>query len=1048
MSLHLQLFGAPSIEVNGVPMSLRHRRAVLVFALLVLRGGRPLSRQVLSDSIWHDHDPDAASVSLRRALADLRTLLGPEAYRVSSTDRRELGLDITDDFACDLLAFDASTHRFERDGDLAAATVATDLYRGPLLEGWSDECLEPERRHRRESVAVMLEALARKALHDQREPSEVLRLCDRAEATDPYRETTLRLRVEAHLSQNDHAAAEAAFRTFTRRLDQDLGVAPSAQTLDLATAIPRTVAPDRPERTEPSADFSSGMEFLPTNPGTLIGRQDEINRLVERALSHPVQEPIPRPFLTTITGPGGVGKTRFALATTRQWAAHSDASKVVFVDLSCLPTNSPSSAIYRTIATSLAAHQPEMRDTSANVEGMVHELLRCFALPQGRQGIPAPTLLLLDNAEHLLPALTFVVADLLRLPSSSLWIMATSRTLLNLGDETLLSLPPLPVPVGDSVADVNESESGRLFVARASSVQGSFRLDESTAPKIANLCRRLDGLPLAVELAASRLRTLTLTELETQLCGTEDLPLPLLSGGSVTTPKRQRTVMDTVAWSWSLLSRDQKTLLARLSLFRGGWTLEAAEAVVKFPPLPAQESLIAMISDLVDHSLVQMEDQKSNVLPRYRLLETVRSFAATRLNNEHDSDVQADTVRRRLADWAVAFAENAYQGLWGMDARSWVARIGAEESNLRAGLETADAPTAQRIVRGIEPIWWRSGRFYEGLSWQEIAAVKAEQSGDSDAALPTRLTQALFRRNLGEPHQARALFARAIKGARERGGTENLIYLLHSLGFLQRDDGELKLAAATQTEGVILAEEFARQTGEALLLAYQWRGLAAVEVARGNYTEAEALCNHAIERFHGAGNAVQEMMTLPWLGRALIGQGDVTAGYAFFAAALSLAHNHASVQIEQEAEQGMSDAMLASGDYVAAVEHLDSAHRLAVSLGSHEGIALADCTKSALARKTGQSNPRICARTLFDPTVTRLPYPTFLRVLEEAGKAADASDLPGIARRLRAETEHACDASHDGAGGWSPRLNTTRVRAAYPPDWERSLAKHGTHFIP
>ncbi|MBC7806312.1 MAG: hypothetical protein H7145_09190 [Akkermansiaceae bacterium] len=555
-------------------------------------------------------------------------------------------------------------------------------------------------------------------------------------------------------------------------------------------------------------------------------------------------------------------------------------------------------------------------------------------------------------------------------------------------------------------------------------------MDESTSPSIANLCRRLDGLPLAVELAASRLRTLSLSELETQLCEADDLPLPLLSGGSVTTPKRQRTVMDTVAWSWSLLSRDQKTLLARLSLFRGGWTLEAAEAIVKFAPLSVQEPLIVMVSELANHSLIHAGDPKTNTPPRYRLLETIRSFAATHLKSMHDTDVHADAVGRRLADWAAAFAESAYQGLWGADAKLWATRVAAEESNLRAGLAIADAPTAQRIVRGIEPIWWRSGRYYEGLSWQETAAVKAEQSGDPDSAIPTRLTEALFRRNLGEPHQARSMFDRAINLARAQGETENLIYLLHSLGFLQRDDGELELAAATQKRGVVLAEEFARRTGEDLLLAYQWRGLAAVEIARENYAEAEALCSRAIERFHTSGNPVQEMMTLPWLGRAFSGQRDPTTAHAYFTAALSLAHDHGSVQIEQEAEQGISDAMLALGDYVAAAEHLDRASRLALSLGSQEGIALAACTESALSRVTDKPDPRICARIFFGSAVTRLPYPIFLTILDEAIQTADASDSSMMARRLRTEAEHARAPSHT----WSPRLTTTRVRAAYPPD--------------
>ena len=230
---------------------------MLLLCLLSVRQGRPILRTALSETIWPEFDTDSGSVNLRRAAAYLRALLGPEASRLETVDRRELSFRVDDALTCDLLNFDAAANRFERTAALKDAQEAVSAYTGTLLDGWTDDCLEAERRYRQEAAAEMLESLARDALHSRGDPTEALHLCRRAEQVAPHRETIWRLRVEAHLKQNDRSAAEAAFLDFAERKDRE-NILPSP---DEAPLKGSTRLPD-----------SRRVATLPHDRGLLVGR--------------------------------------------------------------------------------------------------------------------------------------------------------------------------------------------------------------------------------------------------------------------------------------------------------------------------------------------------------------------------------------------------------------------------------------------------------------------------------------------------------------------------------------------------------------------------------------------------------------------------------------------------------------------------------------------------------------------------------------------------------------------------------------------------------
>jgi predicted ATPase/DNA-binding SARP family transcriptional activator len=1026
MAISVKLFGHPSVEINGSLRSLRHRRPMLILCLLLARQGRPIARMALSEAIWPEFDSDSGSVNLRRAVADLRLLLGSEASRLEAVDRRELSFRVDETLTCDLLNFDVAAHRFERTAALSDAREAASLYTGTLLDGWTDECLEPERRYRQEAAAEMLEALARDALHNRNDPAEALQICRRAEPMTPNRETIGRLRIEAYLQQNDRAAAEDVFHGFTGRGGHEQVLIPLDEVVQLAgsTQLPEA------RRTA----------TLPYESGLLIGRTDELAFLQEKIRRNRVSISRPSSRLTTITGPGGVGKTSLALAAARAAVADGNAAAVVFADFSHLPRRASAAAIYAVLVEALEIQaqgesRSKTRKAAIPVEKALHNLLREFTLAQ----TAPPPILLLDNAEHLLPIFAFVVADILQM-APSLHLLVTSRTPLHLPGEALLPLLPLSLPETDGVGDVEASGAAQLFIERARLVRPDFPLTAVTAPRIARLCRELDGIPLALEIAAARLRGLSLADMETKL---KEAPFSLLSGGTATRPLRQRTVQDAIAWSWSLLSPEQQILLLRLSFFRGSWRLDLAEEVAGFAPLGAEMPVMPLLLELVEHSLLQVLPGTSaeNETPRYRLLETVRVFAADRLWESMNGSAEAGQVQQRFADWAARFAQKCDDGIWGKDSAVWSEQIKWDLDNLRTGLELADAPTAQKIVRSIEAFWWRQGRYQEGIRWQEIARAKAEQAGDTYQATMLRLTEEQFRNNLGLPHQARTVFAAAIALLREREDHRAVAFLLNSLACLERDAGELRLAAVTMQEAIHLTEQLIAKGESRELQAYQWRGMAQIEVARGQYDSAATLCHRAISIYRDEDNTVHEMMTLRWLGQALLGKGDAESAYVTYAEARSLAYRNASLQIEQEAEQGLGEASLALGNPEEAKGHFHSAATLAHQNSSQEGIALAACGESALAVSLGTPDIVPTARVLFSPGAARLPYPTLVAVLMESARAARACQLPRTAQRLQIEADSARDASRSESAApspkdivWSPSLAITRARAAYPSD--------------
>jgi predicted ATPase len=448
-----------------------------------------------------------------------------------------------------------------------------------------------------------------------------------------------------------------------------------------------------------------------TLPGSLsISRTSLIGREVERASarSRLLEEAVP---LLTLTGAGGVGKTRLALAIAEDVADHFT-DGVIWVDLT--PLSDPALAP-ETVANALGT----ARVSSAPVEEQLALHLR------SRQ-----TLLLLDNCEHLLPSVADVIAPLLA-SCPALQILATSRAPLRIRGEYALSVDPLPVPRSDahaSIEDVAGNPAVQLFMERARAAHAAAVEDDVSLNAVAEICRRVDGLPLAIELAAARVRLFPLAALRDRL----QHRLPLLEGGPRDAPTRQRTIRDTIAWSYDLLTAPEQALFSRLAVFAGGFTLDAAQRVAD---LDAQADVVPLIEHLVDHHLIL--PMSSTGEPRFTMLETIREFGVERL-------AQSD-AERKTRDRHAAFFLELVQRLEAClaphlpNGPQVLDQLAVEYPNIRAALawQRQSGNVSSLLTLGGDLVWfWQlRGDLCEGRAWLEWGLA---QDGEISAAARQR----------------------------------------------------------------------------------------------------------------------------------------------------------------------------------------------------------------------------------------------------------------------------------------------------------------------
>jgi non-specific serine/threonine protein kinase len=584
-----------------------------------------------------------------------------------------------------------------------------------------------------------------------------------------------------------------------------------------------------------SKHFDTSPNSLPLQVNRFIGREREMTAV--RGLLVTTR-------LLTLTGAGGSGKTRLALQVATD-LLEEFAHGVWWVELAAL---SDPLLVPQVVASVVGI--PER--AGCTVTEALSDVLR-----------PKQLLLVLDNCEHVLAACVQLIETLLY-TCAQVRVLVTSREALTITGETIWPVLPLRVPDTSQPPPIEgllTYEAVQLFVERARSVLPSFTLTPENASAVVQVCRRLDGMPLAIELAAARTRALSVEQIVARL----DDAYRLLTGGSRSALPRQQTLRATMDWSYDLLSAQEQAVFRRLSVFAGSFSLDAAEAVCAGEP-GEEYDVLDVLSSLIDKSLVLMEQRSGEA--RYRLLETIRQYGQDKLQE----CAEAAQVRRQHRDWYARLAEQAESETLEARQKSVFDRLEAEHDNLRAALgwslEQQEAETAAQIGAAIFRFWLLRGYMSEGRSWLERAL-----SGFSErnAVRAKALNVAASMASLQDDYEtARTLVEESLELSRELAERQETGYALYTLGRLARIEGNYAGAVTFFEESLSLFRELGQKHDIALVLS----GLGLTVLYLEEYERATALCKESLALSRELGDLRGVASWLANLGIVVLARGD------------------------------------------------------------------------------------------------------------------------------------------------------------------------------
>lgn len=719
--LRVYLLGGFRVERGKETIRFATRKVESLFAYLILHP-EPHVREKLAALLWGDSTDEQARHSLRTALAAIRKELGDDTL---IADRESV--KINSGFEIWVDAIQLST--LNSQSSIGNQRSATALYSGDLLANFYDDWIIAERERLR---AIYLDALLRIAQHhrEKGEYDRAIEFARQALVHDPANEKAFQHIIFCLAATGNRIGALKVFDECAKTLLSQLGVEPSPATITLRDQIEQSM--------NGSSSSEAEMTNLPNPLTSFVGRESELAE-IKRLFAET--------RLLTLTGVGGCGKTRLAIRIAREML-DSFKSGIWWVELAAL---SDPSFVPQTVAQVLGAHDSGERSFT--------ELLKVIIRDKSM-------LIVLDNCEHLIAACA-ELAEKLLLACPNLKIVATSREGLNVTGETSWRVPSLALPNIANLPPVDELkryDAVQLFAQRASAVESNWKLDGNAA-SVARICTRLDGIPLAIELAAARVKGLSVEQIAARL----DDRFRLLAGGSRTAIPRQRTLQAAIDWSYKLLSENERTLLRRLSVFAGGWTLEAVEIVLGSQSSVAssqtnlstddqllQFDVLNLLAQLVDKSLVVTEIRGTNT--RYRLYETIRQFVQEKLDDAGESEL----IRDCHLDYFLKVAQEAEPKLHGPDQFLWLDLLDLDHDNLRAALEWSHGEG--RIEKGLKLVaaltWFWDMRGF----WNE-RRERAENLLKQPEAAPKNLIR------------ANALFAAVNTTGWQPGGDHSILYL-------------------------------------------------------------------------------------------------------------------------------------------------------------------------------------------------------------------------------------------------------------------------------
>jgi predicted ATPase/DNA-binding SARP family transcriptional activator len=825
------------------------RKVESLLAYLALHP-QPHAREHLAALLWGDGTRAQAAASLRTALSALRKPLGAAAL---IADRHSLQLNPGLDLWVDVRAFQAE-----------AAPAMGDLYAGELLADFYDDWITPLREQlRRLHIGRLLDLT--QALRARSEYQQAIQVAQRVLAADLGNEPAHQHLIFCYLAAGDRAEAIAQYERCRAILQREFGVEPLPETTALYHWLRRSEAP--PART------AAGGAALPANVpfpiSSFVGREAALARLHQALRPTPAAGALlPAVRLLTLTGPGGSGKTRLAnQAALGLLGERAYADGIWWVALASL---AQPDLVPQAVTQALGVRKAPAR-------GLVEALIEHLR--------PRQLLLVLDNCEHVLAAAARLAEALLS-ACAQLQIVATSREAFGMTGEIVMPVPPLSLPARGQTAALSpaallEAESPRLFLERARAVRAEFNLTADNAAPVARICRALDGIPLAIELAAAQARAFSVEQIAARLL--PERTLAALASLSPTAPPRHRTLRAAIAWSYDLLTEPERALFRTLAVFEGGWTLEAARALDNARwsvdgSDRAPRSTDNLLARLVDKSLVVADFSADPT--RYRYLDTIGEYAAERLA----AHGEADGARRRHLDYFARLAETTAAAQYGPQEFEALKLIDADADNLRAalraGLELPAAETALGVACNLLRYWTVGGHAREGGDWLRALLARAA-AAPAPARLRARALNALgyldWRRNAVAA--ARAAFGEALDTARALGPEAALEqgHALRGLGLLDYAERRYGAARRRFAAALTLFQHQEDETGMGFALV----GLGEVARAEGRYDEAAEhyVANLALRRAQGG--ELNAAVCLHNLGQVALARGDLNRAWGF-----------------------------------------------------------------------------------------------------------------------------------------------------------------------
>jgi len=872
-SLELTLFGSPEVRTNGhLVTGFRSSKAQALLYYLAVTGRRH-TRPTLAGLLWGDQPESAARASLSKCLSNLHDLLGDAVL----IERQTVAFNRDHPYHLDTDRFMAGVGQLPTPETIHRLQAALAFYRGDFLEGFYvrdapdfEQWLLTQRAHYREVMINGLHGLAIYA-EQQGDLTQAITHHRRLLRLEAWREEAHRQLMTLLARTGQRAAAHRQYEECKRVLRAELDVEPAPETVTLAQSISSMPL-------ESKVPLAAVRTNLPVSASSFIGRQrelTEVERLLtaggtQRTTAEDIQSFIHNRRLAiklvTLTGAGGSGKTRLAIqVATNLVDTYEDG--VWWVDLA--PLLDDEILVPQALAKALGVREIPSQT--------LPETLTQFLLSKR-------LLLVLDNCERLIDACARLAnAFISRCPT--LQILATSREPLGITGERVYQVPTLALP-DSGVFSLPEVwlryEAIQLFVERSQALEAIFGLTEENATAVWQICRKLDGIPLAIELAAARVRVLTVDQIAARLNDS----LSLLTAGSRTVPPRHQTLRATMDWSYDLLADAERVLLRRLAVFAGSFPFEAIENVCG--PLPTP--ILDLLSHLVDKSLVMVERHEDGVL--YRLLDTIREYAYEKLlASEEESHLRASHL-----NFYLQFAEAAQPQLNDSEQGYWSTRLEHAHDNVRVALGWVLAQgkreQALRLSGAMASFWNQRGYWHEGRKWL-AEALTLNNEGDSSLstvddvavwsakALYQAGTLAWQQCDLAVAHE---LLEKSLTLYRQLDKQDDLADVLGALGAVAFMQGKYAATLAHLDETLTVRRElgYKDRTG---MLRYN---LGIVALNQGEYAKARTYLEESLKLAHAAGHTIGISAALNALGNVANMQGEYEAAQALHRESLAL----------------------------------------------------------------------------------------------------------------------------------------------------------------